>query len=54
MNDRLSKVAGNRYFDRHTELWATKILPGEYHVTVDDELVVTTLGSCIAACCATA
>jgi len=35
-----------REFDRH----AVKILPGEYHVTGDDILLVTVLGSCVSAC----
>ncbi len=38
------------YFDRTFELEAAKILPGEYYVTRRDMLLVTTLGSCVAAC----
>lgn len=41
----------NRYWDRHHNTWAAKILPGEYYVTVHpDEAVATTLGSCVSAC----
>lgn len=40
----------NRYWDRTRGRFAAKILPGEYYVTKEDELVVTVLGSCISAC----
>lgn len=41
----------NRYWDRHHDCWAAKILPGEFYVTRDpDELICTTLGSCVSAC----
>ena len=40
----------NRYWDKGNNLYAAKILPGEYYVTVNDEVVVTVLGSCISAC----
>lgn len=43
-------LATNRYFDRHFESEAAKILPGEYFVTTKDMLLVTVLGSCVAAC----
>ena len=39
-----------RYWDRGTEHWAAKILPGEYFVTTEDEVVTTVLGSCVSAC----
>lgn len=42
--------AGNQYRDPHFECTATKILPGEYYATSGQELVVTVLGSCVAAC----
>jgi chemotaxis protein CheD len=38
------------YFDAHFKNDAVKVLPGEYWVDSDDMLVMTTLGSCIAAC----
>jgi chemotaxis protein CheD len=41
----------NRYWDRSHETWAAKILPGEYYVTThSDEVIATTLGSCVSAC----
>lgn len=40
----------NRYWDKTCETYAAKILPGEYYVTTDDEVIVTVLGSCISAC----
>jgi chemotaxis protein CheD len=40
----------NRYWDRQRECYAAKILPGEYYVTTNDELIVTVLGSCVSAC----
>ena len=39
-----------RYWDRDNCLFAAKILPGEYYVTTHNELIITTLGSCISAC----
>lgn len=40
----------NRYWDRSREIYAAKILPGEYYVTSNDEAIVTVLGSCVSAC----
>jgi chemotaxis protein CheD len=40
----------NRYWDRDREMVAVKILPGEYYVTHDNELITTVLGSCVSAC----
>jgi chemotaxis protein CheD len=40
----------NRYWDRDHELVAAKILPGEYYVTQENELITTVLGSCVSAC----
>lgn len=40
----------NRYWDRDREMIAVKILPGEYYVTHDNELITTVLGSCVSAC----
>ena len=42
--------APTRYFDRKFSLEAAKILPGEYFATDKDMLLVTVLGSCVAAC----
>ena len=38
------------YFDRNFKMDAVKILPGEYYVTGRDMVLVTVLGSCVAAC----
>jgi len=38
------------YYDAHFKNEAVKILPGEYFVYDEDILIMTTLGSCIAAC----
>lgn len=43
-------MAPNLYFDRTHEIDAAKILPGEYYATTRDMLLVTVLGSCVAAC----
>jgi chemotaxis protein CheD len=43
-------LAPNLYFDRHFDMQAAKILPGEYYVTTRDMLIVTVLGSCVSAC----
>jgi chemotaxis protein CheD len=40
----------NRYWDPGREIIAAKILPGEYYVTREDELITTVLGSCVSAC----
>ena len=40
----------NIYFDNSFDTEAAKILPGEYYVTKRDMLLVTVLGSCVAAC----
>lgn len=40
----------NRYFDGMHNSFAAKILPGEYYVTTNDEIIVTVLGSCVSAC----
>jgi len=38
------------FYDAHFKNDAVKILPGEYFVHDEDMLIMTTLGSCIAAC----
>ena len=38
------------YRDHHFNTDTVKVLPGEYFVTSDDMMVMTVLGSCIAAC----
>lgn len=44
------QVASNHYFDTSFKTKAVKLLPGEYYVTNQDMLLVTVLGSCVAAC----
>ena len=43
-------LASNRYYDRNFDRNAAKILPGEYFVSEQGVLLVTVLGSCVAAC----
>ena len=43
-------LAPNFYFDSHFDIDAVKILPGEYYATARPMLIVTVLGSCVAAC----
>ena len=38
------------FYDAHFKNEAVKVLPGEYYCDSEDLLVMTTLGSCIAAC----
>lgn len=38
------------YADHHFQYDAVKVLPGEYFVSGEDVLIMTVLGSCIAAC----
>ena len=42
--------SSQRYFDSKFSREAIKILPGEFFVTTRDMLLVTVLGSCVAAC----
>ncbi len=43
-------LSPNLYHDRSLGIDAVKILPGEYYVTARDMVLVTVLGSCVAAC----
>lgn len=43
-------LASNRYFDKHFNTEAVKILPGEYFATDDNSMIVTVLGSCVSVC----
>ena len=38
------------WYETHFRSEAVKVLPGEYFVSREDMLIMTTLGSCIAAC----
>lgn len=40
----------NRYYDRHFDRTAVKILPGEYYATAEQNMIVTVLGSCVSVC----
>lgn len=48
--DGQDQVASNFYFDNNFNAKAVKLLPGEYFVTNQEMLLVTVLGSCVAAC----
>ncbi|HEY8354961.1 MAG TPA: chemoreceptor glutamine deamidase CheD [Methylophilaceae bacterium] len=43
-------LSSNLYYDRMFDREAAKILPGEYYCTDKDMVIVTVLGSCVAAC----
>lgn len=40
----------NRYWDTKHDIYAAKILPGEFYVSLKGELITTVLGSCVSAC----
>lgn len=40
----------NRYWDKRLNVPSAKILPGEFYVSTQGEMIATVLGSCIAAC----
>jgi chemotaxis protein CheD len=40
----------NRYWDKVNNIFTAKILPGEFYVTTNHELITTVLGSCVSAC----
>lgn len=50
MTAMLGSSVPNRYFDRHFNREAVKILPGEYYATRDSTVIVTVLGSCVSVC----
>ena len=39
-----------RYWDAVHNTWAAKILPGEFYVSTQGEMIATVLGSCVSAC----
>lgn len=49
-SEQIDGFATNLYQDRSFDMPAAKILPGEFFVTSEDMLLVTVLGSCVAAC----
>lgn len=40
----------NRYWDPQRGVYAAKILPGQFYVSLAGEMIVTVLGSCVSAC----
>ncbi|MDA3868458.1 MAG: chemoreceptor glutamine deamidase CheD [Gammaproteobacteria bacterium] len=40
----------NRYWDKQHNIFAAKLLPGEFYVSMHGELITTVLGSCVSAC----
>ena len=48
--NRKSGEASFFYFDHHFQYNSVKVLPGEYFVSSDQLVIMTVLGSCIAAC----
>lgn len=42
--------AARRYFDHNLELTVVKLISGDWHVSTGGEMLVTILGSCVAAC----
>jgi len=40
----------NRYWDTSHGFFSAKILPGQYYVSKNDELIATVLGSCVSVC----
>jgi chemotaxis protein CheD len=43
-------IATNHYFDTQFHLPGVKLLPNEFYTTAEDMVLVTVLGSCVAAC----
>lgn len=43
-------IANNLYFDNHFSRRGVKLLPNEFYTTGEDMVLVTVLGSCVAAC----
>jgi chemotaxis protein CheD len=43
-------IATNLYFDNHFKRSGVKLLPNEFYTTSEDMVLVTVLGSCVAAC----
>jgi chemotaxis protein CheD len=39
-----------RYWDATTKAWVAQVLPGEFFVSRQDEIISTVLGSCVSAC----
>jgi len=50
LTDYQEVLSPNRYYDNTFDMDAIKLMPGEYYVTKRDMVLVTVLGSCVAAC----
>jgi len=51
LSNNIDASAGRRFFDNAAAAWMVKVFPGEFYVTKKpDEVVLTVLGSCVAAC----
>jgi chemotaxis protein CheD len=51
LSAKVDASAGRRFFDNAAAAWMVKVFPGEFYVTKKaDEVVLTVLGSCVAAC----
>jgi chemotaxis protein CheD len=50
MTDPVADVAVNLYFDAALQIPAAKLLPGQYYACREHMVLVTVLGSCVAAC----
>ncbi len=50
MMDADPHFAKHLYFDRHFGCMGARVLPGEYYFTSANMVIVTVLGSCVAAC----
>jgi chemotaxis protein CheD len=49
--NKMAAATGRRFFDNAASAWMIKVFPGEFYVTrKPDEVVLTVLGSCVAAC----
>ncbi len=46
----MAEDAFHRYWDSQRGTCAVKVLPGGFYVSTGDEMIVTVLGSCVAAC----
>lgn len=40
----------NRYWEPRLDVFVVQVLPGELHVTTEDVVIYTVLGSCVSAC----
>lgn len=50
MRKEIQKESNNHYIYRKGNKRITKVMPGEFYITDKEEVLVTVLGSCIAAC----